>query len=87
MLCHFGQTRSDYVTSYFFLLNSTAAGSATSDYVVVPEHNGQKEEAASSNEERTGKKPSFVPKVDLFEAIVFPSMYLMCSMKFLWYFF
>ena len=54
----------------------TVARRATSDYVIVPEHFGQNEEPAGSNEERTRKKPSFVPKVDLKDAIVFPSMYL-----------
>ena len=47
----------------FILLSSTAESSATSGYVVVPEHFLQKEEPACNNEERTMKKPSFVPKV------------------------
>ena len=74
MLCHFGQTRNGYVATYFVLLSSTAANSATSGYAVVPECFGQIEEPAYSNEERTTKKPSFVPKVAVIDAIVFPSM-------------
>ena len=74
MLCHFEQTQNGYVATYFILLSSTAASSATSGYVVVPERFGQNEELACSNKERTRKKPSFVPKVDLIDAIVFPSM-------------
>ena len=74
MLRHFGQTRSGYVTTYFILLSSTAASTSTSGYVVVPEHFGQNEEPAGSNEEWIRKKPNFVPKVDLIDAIVFPSM-------------
>ena len=73
MLCHFGQTRNGYVATYFILLSGTAVSSATSGYVVVPERFGQNEEPAGSNGERTRKKPSFVPKVDLIDAIVFPS--------------
>ena len=73
MLCHFGQTRNDYVATYFILFSSTAVSSATSGYVVVLEHFGQNEEPACSNEERTRKKPSFVPKVDPIDAIVFPN--------------
>ena len=56
------------------LLSSTAASSATSGYVVVPEHFGQNEEPSVNNEERTRKKPSFVPKVVLIDEIVFQSM-------------
>ena len=74
MLCRFEQTRNGYVATYFILLSSTAASSVTSGYVVVPEHVGQNEERAGSNEERTKEKPSFVPKMDLINAIVFPSM-------------
>ena len=74
MLCHCGQTRNCYVTTYFILLSSTAVSSATSGYVVIPERLGQNEEPVGKNEERIRKKPSFVPKVDLFDAIVFPSM-------------
>ena len=74
MLCQFGRTRSGFVATYFILLSSTAASSATSGCVVVPEHFGQNEEPAGSNEERTGKKYSFVPKVDLIQTIVFLSM-------------
>ena len=74
MLCQFGRTRIGYVISYFIFLSSTAASSATSGYVVVAEHFGQNEEPAGSNEERTEKKPSLVPKVNLIDAIVFSSM-------------
>ena len=74
MLCQFGRTRNAYVATYFFHLSSTAVSSATSGYVVVPEHFGQNEEPSVDNEERTRKKPSFVPKVNLIDAIVFPSM-------------
>ncbi len=74
VLCQFGQTRNGYVATEFIFLSSTAASSATGGYVVVPEHFGQNEEPAGSNEERTKKKASFVPKVDLIDAIVFPSM-------------
>ena len=66
MLCHFGQTRNGYVATYFILLSSTAAS--------APEHFGQNEEPAGSNEEQTKKKPSFVPKVDSNDAILFPSI-------------
>ena len=72
MLCHFGRTRN--VTSRFILLSSSAESSDTSGYVIVPEHFGQNEEPASSIEEQTKKKPSFVPKVDLIDAEVFPSV-------------
>ena len=74
MLCHFGQTRNAYVATFFILLNSTAASSATSGYVVVPEHFGQNEEQAASNEDWTRKKPSFLPKNNLFDVIIFPSL-------------
>ena len=74
MLCQFGRTRNAYVATEFILLSSSAASSATSGYVVVPEHFGQNEEPTCINEERTRKKPSFVPKVNLIDAIVFPSM-------------
>ena len=74
MLRHFGQTRNGYIATNFILLSSTAASSATSGYVVVPEHFGQNEEPAGSNEERTRKKPSFVPKVVLIDDILFPSI-------------
>jgi len=74
MLCQFGRTRNGYVATYFILLSGTAVSSATSSYVVVPENFGQNEEPACSNDERTRKKPSFVPKVDLIDAIVFPNM-------------
>ena len=74
MLGHFGQTRSGYVATYFILLSSSAASSATSGCVVVPVDFGQNEESAGSNEERTRRKPSFIPKVDLINAIVLPIM-------------
>ena len=64
MLCHLRRTRKGYVATLFILLSRTAASSATSGYVVVPVSFGQNEEPACSNEERTRKKPSFVPKVD-----------------------
>ena len=64
MLCQFGQTRNVYVATRFILLSSTAESSATSGYVAVPEHFLQNEEPACIHEERTKKKPSFVPKVD-----------------------
>ena len=51
-----------------------AESSATSGYVAVPEHFGQNEEPAGSNEEQTRKKHNFVPKVDLFDAKLFPRM-------------
>ena len=73
-LCHFGQKRNGYVATYFILVSSTAASSATSGYIVVPEQFGQNEEPTGSNEEWTWKKPFFVPKVDLIDAIVIPSM-------------
>ena len=74
MLCQFGRTRSVYVATRLIPLSSTAESSATSGYVLVPEYFGQNEEPAVSNKERTRKKPSFVPKVNLIDAIVIPSM-------------
>ena len=74
MLSKLGQTRNGYVATYFFVLISTAASSATCGYVCLPERFGQNEESAGKNEERTKKKPSFVPKMILIDAIVFPSM-------------
>ena len=73
-LCHFGRTRNGYVATHFILLSSTAESSATSGYVVVLERFGQNEEPAGSNKERAKKKHALDPKVDLFDAIVFPSM-------------
>ena len=61
MLCHFGRTPNCYVATHFILLSSAAESSATGCYVVVPECFGQNEEPAVRNEERTRKKPSFVP--------------------------
>ena len=63
-LFHFGRTRNVYVATRFILLSSTAESSATSGYVAVPEHVLQNEEPACINEERTRRKPKFVPKVD-----------------------
>ena len=60
-LCHFGRTQNGYVATQFILLSSTAESSATSGYVVAPERFGQDAEPATRNEERTRKKPSFVP--------------------------
>ena len=74
MLCQFGRTRNVYVATRFILLSSTAESSATSGYVAVPEHFLQKEEPSVKNVERARKKPSFVPKVDIIDAIVLPSM-------------
>ena len=79
MLCHFEQTQTGYVATYFNLLSSTAASSATSGYIVVPERFGQNKELACSNKERTRRKPSFVPKVDLIDAIA-------CNYDFVWLF-
>ena len=76
-LCFFGQTRSGCVATYFNLLSSTSAGSSSNGYAVVPEYFGQNEEPAGSNEERTRKKPTFVPKTDLIDAIVFPKHIVM----------
>ena len=73
MLSHFGRKRNGYVATQFILLSSTMESSAASGYAVVPEHFGQNEEPAGSSKEWTGKKPSFVPKTDLIDAIVFPS--------------
>ena len=86
MLCQFGQTRNVYVATKIILLSSTAESSATSDYVAVPEHFPQNEVPACTNEERTMKKPSFVPKVNIIDAIVSPSMYLCFSTIVLVYF-
>ena len=86
MLCHFGQTRNGYMATYFIHLSSTAASKATSGCVVVPEHFGQNEEPARSNEEWTRKKPTFVPIVDLINAIAFPCKYIWFSMIILVYF-
>ena len=74
MLCQFGRTQNVYVTTRFILFSSTAESSATSGYVAVPEHFLQNEEPACINEERTMKKPNFVPKVVLIDEIVLPSM-------------
>ena len=64
ILCQFGRTRNVYVATRFILLSRIAESSATGSYVAVPEHFLQNEETACINEERTMKKPSFVPEVD-----------------------
>ena len=61
MLCHFRQTWSSHVAILFIIGGSTATSSATGDYVAVRERFDQNEEPGSRNEERTWKKPSFVP--------------------------
>ena len=61
-LCHFGQTRNDFVATHLILLSGTTETSATSGHVAVPERSGQNEETAGGNEERTKKKPGFVPR-------------------------
>ena len=76
MLCQFGRTRNVYVATRIILLSSTPGSSATSVYVGVPEHFLQIEEPACFNEERTRKKPSFIPKVNIIDAMVLPSLYL-----------
>ena len=73
-LCHFGRTRKAYVAMHFILLISTTESSATSDYLVVPQRFVQNEEPAGSNKEQARKKPSFVPKLDLIDALIFLSM-------------
>ena len=62
MLCQFGRTRNVYVATRFILRSSTAESSATSGYLAVPENFLHNDEPACINEERTKKKPSFVPK-------------------------
>ena len=74
MLCIFGRARNGSVTTHFILFGSTAESRAKSGYIVVPESFGQNYKPASSNKERARKKPSFVPKVNLNDAIVFPRM-------------
>ena len=74
MLCQFGRKWNAYVATLFILLSSTAASSATSGHVVVSENFGQNEEPACSNEERTWKKPSFVRKVKLIDALIIWNM-------------
>ena len=73
-LRHFGRTRDVYVATRIILLSSTVEGSATSGYVVATERSGQSEAWASKNVERARKKPSFVLKVNIIDAIVLPSM-------------
>ena len=64
MLCQFGRTQNVYVATRMILLSITAENSAKSGYVAVPEHFLQNEQPACINEERTRKKPTFVPKVN-----------------------
>ena len=64
MLCHFRQTRNGSVAVHFAPRGSIAMSSAPGDYVATPQRFGQNGEPADSNEERTRKKPSFVPQVD-----------------------
>ena len=64
MLSHLGRTRNIYVATRIILLSTTAENSATGGYVSVPEHFLQNEEPACNNEKRTGKKPTFVTKVE-----------------------
>ena len=64
MLCQFGRTRNVYVATRIILLSSTAESSARSGYVAIPEHFLRNEEPSVNNEERTKKKPIFLPKVD-----------------------
>ena len=73
-LCQFGRTWNGYVATHFILLSGTAESSATSGYVVVPERFGRNEELVGSNKERARKETSLVAKVDLIDAIIFPSM-------------
>ena len=68
MLCLFGRTRNNYVTTGFIRLSNAAESSATSGYVVVKERFGQKEEPFKRNEEGAKKKPSFLQAVDLIDA-------------------
>ena len=65
------------VATHFILLSSTAASSSTVGKVIVLERFGQNEEPAGSIKERTWKKPNFVPKVDLNDAM----MFLKCNHK------
>ena len=58
-LCDFRRTRNRYLATHFFL--PSAESSATNGYVVVQEGFGQNEEPANKDEERSKKKPSFVP--------------------------
>ena len=64
MLRQYGRRRNVYVATGFILSSSTAVSNATSGYVAVVEHFLQNEEPLVDNEERTRKKPSFIPKVD-----------------------
>ena len=73
-LFHFGRTRDVYVATRIVLLSSTADSSATSGYVAATERSGQSEAWAGKNVERAREKPNFVPKVNLIDAIVLPSM-------------
>ena len=73
-LFHFGRTRDVYVATRIVLLSSTPEGSATSGYVAATGRFGQSEAWASINVERAREKPNFGPKVNIFDAIVLPSM-------------
>ena len=61
-LCHFGQTWNCSVAIHFILRGGFATSSATGNNVAVAKRFGQNEEPTGSNEERTEKKPSFVPR-------------------------
>ena len=73
-LFHFGRTRDVYVATRVIFFGSTAEGCATSGYVVATERSSQSEAWANKNVERARKKVSFVPKVNIIDAIVLPSM-------------
>ena len=72
-LSHFGRTQNGYVATHSILLSGTAESNATSGYEVAPERFGQNEEPAFSNKERATKKPTLVLKVNLIDAVIFPS--------------
>ena len=61
MLCHFAQTRNRSAAIHYIIRGSTATSRATGNYAAVPERFGQIEEPAGSIDERTNKKPSFIP--------------------------
>ena len=69
MLCYFGQTRNSYVALFFNLHGSIATSKAADDYVGVWDHFGQNGEPAGRKEERTRKKPSLFPKVEITDAL------------------
>ena len=68
-LFHFGRTWNGYVAIRIILFSSTADSSATGGYVVAPDCSGQSETWAGRNVERSKKKRSFVPTVDLIDAV------------------